>query len=85
MIQTQANGEKPYSGPDLGPLNPNLSHHFFSWKIWLCQSLDIMIRYQNVKYEKKTNDSILRTFSNGWTDAQTTDRQTDVQRTRLIS
>ena len=28
MIQTQANGEKP-SGPDLGPLNPNLSHHFF--------------------------------------------------------
>ena len=36
-----------------------------------------MIRYQNVKYEKKTNDSILRTFSDGWTDAQTTDRQTD--------
>ena len=25
---------------------------FFFWKIWLCQSLDIMIRYQNVKYEK---------------------------------
>ena len=29
--------------------------------------------------KKQTNDSILRTFSDGWTDAQATDRHTDVQ------
>ena len=35
MIQTQANGEKSLLGPDLGPLNPNLPHPFFS-KLCLC-------------------------------------------------
>ena len=34
MIQTQENGKKPHFGPDLGSLDPNLGHHFFSSKIW---------------------------------------------------
>ena len=29
MVQTQANGEKPHFGFDLGPLNPNLGRQFF--------------------------------------------------------
>ena len=35
MIYTQANGEKSLLGLDLGPLNPNSPHPFFS-KLWLC-------------------------------------------------
>ena len=29
MIQTKENGEKPYFGPDLGPLDPNSGRMFF--------------------------------------------------------
>ena len=37
-----------------------------------------MVRYQHVKYQEKTNDPILKTFSDGWTDAQTwTGRRTE--------
>ena len=52
IIQTQENGEKPHLGPDLGPLDANSGRQFFS-KIWLCQSLDIMVKYNHVKYQKK--------------------------------
>ena len=54
MIQTQLNGEKTHFVPDLGPLGPNSSRHFFSSKIWLCWSLDIMVKYHHVQYQKKT-------------------------------
>ena len=50
MIQTQENGEKPCLGPDLGTLGPNSGHQFFFLKIWLRQSLDIMVSYHHVKY-----------------------------------
>ena len=62
--------KKTYFGPDLDPLNPNLGCHFFP-KICLCQSLDIMVRYQHVKCQKKNKDPTFIKFSEGRTDAQT--------------
>ena len=53
MIQTQGNGKKTHFAPDLGPLNPNSHHQNIFSKIWLGESLDIMVRYQHVKYHKK--------------------------------
>ena len=50
MIQTQENGEKPRFGPDLGMFGPNSGRQFFFLKIWLRQSLDIMVSYHHVKY-----------------------------------
>ena len=52
MIQTQQNGEKLYFGLYLGPLSRNSGYQFFS-KIGLRQSLDIMVNYHHVKYQKK--------------------------------
>ena len=76
MNQTLENSKKPSFRPDFGPFSPYLGHQFFS-KIWLHQSLDIMISYHHVQYKKKTNDPILRKFSNEqmegperWTDRQ---------------
>ena len=86
MIQTQEDGENPHFGPDLDLLRPNSGHEIFS-KIWLCQSLDIMISYHYVQYKKKTKGPILRKLSDGRTDGRTdrwTDRRTD-GRTRVIS
>ena len=81
MVQNQANGEKLHYRPNLGPLNRNSGCQFFFFfsEIWLRQSIDIMIRYQRVKYQKKTNNTILRKFSDGQTDGQT-DGQIDRQR-----
>ena len=54
MIQTQENGEKSHFGPDLGPLGPNSAAIFsFLIKIWLRQSLDIMVSYHDIQYQKK--------------------------------
>ena len=76
IIQTQENGKKPHFGPDLGPSNPNSSRQISFSKLWLFQSLDVMVSYQQVQYQKKTNlkKTLLRT--DGHTDGQT-DRQTD--------
>ena len=60
------------------PILVHLAQIFFS-EIWLRQSLDIMISYHHVQYQKKTNDPILRKFSDGRTDGRTgrqTERQT---------
>ena len=87
MTKTQENGEKPCFGPDLGMLNPNSGRQFFFLKIWLRQSVDIMVSYHHVKYHKKTNDPILKKFTDGGTEGRTdgrTDTQTD-RRTRVIS
>ena len=73
MAETQKNSEKPNFGPDLGPLDPNSAQDTFFSKIWLRQSLDIMVAMYNIK---KTNDPILRKRSDGRTDEQT-DGQTD--------
>ena len=55
MIQTQEYCEKPHFGPDSGSFGPNLGcpiFFFFFSNIWLHQSLDIMVRYHHVKYQK---------------------------------
>ena len=66
MSQTWENCKKLVSTP----FGPNLDFFFFFSKIWLRQSLDIMISYHHVKYQKKSNDPILRKLSDG-TDGQT--------------
>ena len=63
MIQTQETGKKPHFDPDLDPLAPNLGQQFP--RIWLHQSLYIMISYHHVQYQKKLNDPILRKLRNG--------------------
>ena len=84
MTQTQENGGKPRFVPDLGMLSPNSGRQFFFLKIWLRQSLDIMVSYHHVKYLKKTNDPILKKFIDGRMHGRTdgrmdgrTHRQTD--------
>ena len=78
MIQTQQNGEKPLFRPDLHLLGPNSSHKFFFSKVWFYQSLDIMVSYHHVQYQKKNNSPIFRKLIDGRTDGRT-DGQTDRQ------
>ena len=82
MIQTQQNGEKPLFRPDLHLLGPNSSHKFFFSKVWFYQSLDIMVSYHHVQYQKKNNSPIFRKLIDGRTEGQTdgrTDGRTDRQ------
>ena len=55
MNQTWENGKKPSVGSGFGPFGPNLGYQFFFFfsKIWLRQSLDIMVSYHHVQYQKK--------------------------------
>ena len=53
MIRTQENGKKPDFKPDLGLLDPNSGRENFISKIWLHKSLDIMVSYHHVQYQKK--------------------------------
>ena len=53
MTQTQGNDEKPHYGHDLGPLGPNSVTKIFFSNIWLRWSLDIMVSYHYVQYQKK--------------------------------
>ena len=55
---------------------------FFS-KIWLRQSLDVMVSYHHGQYQKKTKDSILRKLCEEQTDGEK-DRQIE-RRARAIS
>ena len=71
MIRTHKNDEKPHFGPDLGMLGPNSGRKKVFSRIWLRQSLDIMVSYHHVQYQKKTDDPILRKLSDGQTDGQT--------------
>ena len=79
-IQTQQNGEKLHFGTDLGPLGPNSGSQFFLKNLALS-----VTRYHGQlssrKISDKTNDQILRKFSDVRTDRQT-DRWTD-RRTRV--
>ena len=65
--------------PDFDPFGPISGRQFFFSKIWLCQSLDIMVSYQYVQYQKKTNDPILRKLSDGGREGGTG------RRTRVMS
>ena len=72
MNQTGGNGEKHHFGPNLHPLGPNSGPHFFFFfsKMWLRQSLDIMISYHHVQHQKKLKIQTLVTD-------ERTNRQTD--------
>ena len=53
--QTWENCKKPSFKPDFGPFGPNLGPNFiylfiFFSKIWLRQSLDIIVSYHHVQY-----------------------------------
>ena len=84
MIQTQKNKkilEKLILGfgPDLGPLDPNSVHHLFFFFCFFSKNLaSSVISYHHqlssCTISEKTNDPILRKFSDGkmdrWTDRQ---------------
>ena len=80
MNQTWENSKKPSFGPDFGPICPNLGYQIFIQKSG-CQSLDIIVSYHHVKYQKKLMiQSWENLVTDGWTDGQIdrhTDRQTD--------
>ena len=75
MIQTQENGGKLHFEPDLGPLGlvKFALRIYFFLEIWLRQSLDIMVSYHHVQYQKKL---MIQSWENLVTDGQT-DRQMD--------
>ena len=72
--------KKTSFGPDFGTFDPNSGCWFFFFffsKIWLRQSLDIIVIYHYVQNQKKL---IFQSWVNLVTDGQTdrrTDRQTD--------
>ena len=72
MIQTQGNGEKPHFGPDLGRLGSNLGckNYFLSKNL-----ASSVTRYHghlsSCTISEKTNDPILRKFSDGRIDGRT--------------
>ena len=53
MNQTREKGKKPCFRHDFGPFAPNSGPQIFFSKIWLRQSLDIMVSYHHVQYQKK--------------------------------
>ena len=73
MIQTWENGKKPSFGPDFGPFGQNPGHQIFFSKIWRRQSLDIMVSYHHVQYQKKL---MIQSWENLVTDGRTY-RRTD--------
>ena len=67
MNQTSENRKKPSLGPILAQIRA--TKIFF--KIWLCQSLDVMVSYHHVQYQKKVIiQSSENLVTNGWTDRQ---------------
>ena len=59
------------SSPILAHLAKIRAAIFFFFLIWLCHSLEIIVSYRHVQYQKKLNDPILRKLSDGRTDGQT--------------
>ena len=70
--QIWENGRKPSFGPNFGPKFGLLN---FLSKIWLRQSLDVMVSYHHIQYQKKL---MIQSWENLVTDRQT-DGQTDGQ------
>ena len=74
-VQTQANGEKPHFGFDLGPLNTNLGRQFFVKTL----GLSVTGHHGQIStciISEKTNDKILRKFSDDGQTRRGTDRRT---------
>ena len=53
MSQNWENSKKPSFWPHFGPFGQNLGRQIFFSKIWLRQSLDVMVSYHHVQYQKK--------------------------------
>ena len=71
MIQTQENGEKPHFGPDFWAQWSEIRTDKFFKKIWLRQSLDIMVNYHHAKYQDKLK---IQSWENLVKDGQTDGR-----------
>ena len=69
MIQTHANGEKFDFGPNLDPLDPNSNRQLF-FKNLAAPVTKYQGQVSACKISEKTNDPILRKFSDGRTDGQ---------------
>ena len=69
MNQTSENGKKPSFEPDF---DQNPGCQFFFSKIWPHQSLDIMVSYQHVQYQKNILVKDIQTdrHMDGQTDGQ---------------
>ena len=68
--------KKTHFGPDLGPLGQNLSRQFFFFFLMrLRQSLDVMVSYHHVQFQKKL---IIQSSENLVADRRA-DGQTDGQ------
>ena len=81
MNQIWENGKKPSFVPDFGPFCLNSGRQFFLSKIWLRQSLDIMVSYHHVQHQKKL---MIQSWENLVTDGQT-DKSDVIGRCRLMS
>ena len=68
MNQSWENNKKPSFGPNFFPFGPNLGHQIFFSKIRLNQSVDIMVSYHHVQYQKKL---MIQSWENVVTDRQT--------------
>ena len=86
MFQNQENGKKPHLGHNLNLLGPNSSHRLFFFFFFKNLAPSVTRYYgqlSSCKISEKTNDPILRKFSDGWAD-RWTDRMID-RRTKVIS
>ena len=76
MIQTQENGKKAHFETEKGPSWPNSSRQFFFFfyfsKISLRQSLDIMVSFHHVIYQKKL---MIQSWENLVTERRTDGRE----------
>ena len=52
MNQSGENDKEPSFGPDFGPFGRNSRCQNLFSKIWLRQSLDVMISYHHVQHQK---------------------------------
>ena len=76
MIQTRENDKKPHLGPNFGPLGSNPGHQFSFFFNLALSVTRYHSRLLSCTISEKTNDPILRKFSDGWM-GRWTDRQTD--------
>ena len=68
MIQTQENGEKLHFSTTLGPLGQNSCHQFFFSKNLASSGTRYLGQLSSCFISGKTNDLILRKFSDRHTD-----------------
>ena len=67
MIQTQENGEKPHSGPNFGPLDPDSGRYIFFINL-ASSGTRYHGQLSSCTMSEKTNDPILRKLCDGQTE-----------------